>query len=384
MKICYVSSALGIPDQRFINKFSAKGWEVDVVALGRSAIRETDRIRFHYLLNESSDYLLTRSEEAARYFVYPMEAAKSYIFLKKLLKEIRPDVLHGTWVQSDGFVCALNGFHPFLLMPYGSDILIQPKKSRISRLITTYTIKKADMIACDAENVKREIVRATDYPEEKIAVFPRGVDLSRFRPNGEGSKIRRKLGWEDKRIVIMTRLFKPIYGIEYFLRSIPRIIESVPDTRVILCGTGPLEDEFKSFVSESGLNEKVHFAGFVENEKLPEYLSAADLYVSCSLSDGTSISLLEAMACGLPVVVTDVESNKEWVMNGKNGFVVPRRESFKLGQRVIELLQNDDLRKEFGKRNIQIAKRRANWDENFEKLEGIYQQLIGPRNAQTK
>jgi glycosyltransferase involved in cell wall biosynthesis len=246
-------------------------------------------------------------------------------------------------------------------------------------MITEYSLRRADMIACDAESVKREIVTLTDYPEEKIAVFPFGINLNRFNPDADGNAIRKRLEWEDKKIVIMTRSFRPVYGVEYFLRSIPDIIANVPEARIMLCGSGLLEDEFKDFIDREGLNTYVHFAGYVRNEELPDYLTAADVYVSSSLSDGTSLSLLEAQACGLPVVVSDVAANQEWVTDGVNGFIVPMRDSHKLSEKVIELLRDTELRKRLGLKNIRIAQERANWDRNFEKFETIYQELIDRR-----
>lgn len=379
MKICYVSSALGIHDQRFFEKFQERGWEIHVVAWGRARTRVMDGISFHYLLSDISNRWLTKFPRAAKYAIYPLQAIRSYFFLRRLLRKIKPDVVHACWVPTSGFISVLTGYHPLLLMPYGSDILINPRRSKVLRMITKYTLKKGDMIICDAEIVKKEIVGLTNCPEEKIAVFPVGIDLGKFNPDVNRNEVRRKLGWEDKKIVIMTRPFKRVYAVEYFLRGIPKIIEHVPEARIILCGDGPLEDEFKGFVSREGLIGKVYFTGFVRNEEMSNYLAAADIYVSSSLSDGTSMSLLEAMACGLPPVVTDVAANKEWVTDRVNGFIVPRRDSQQLSEKIIELLENEGLRQKFSASNIRIAQERANWDKNFKTLERIYQGLIDRR-----
>ena len=375
MKICYVSGG-GIHDQVFYDKFIEKELDVDVVVPGQSRIKEAGGLRVHYLLSKFGNYLRTRFPKALRYPVFTVEGVKDYFFLKNLLKKTKPDLLQGTHVQSVGFLCALTGYRPFLLAPFGSDVLVNPQQSKIYGVITKYTLKRADMILCSSESMKKAIIEFIDYPEEKIAVLPWGINLNRFNPNVDGSRIRKRLGWEDKKIIIMTRTFSWVYGIEYFLRSISMIIESVPEARIILCGDGPMGDKFKSFVSREGLTGHVYFAGRVQNEELPEYLASACIYVSSSLSDGTSVSLLEAMACGLPVVVTDVDANQEWIIDGVNGFIVPKRDSQKISEKVIELLGSEELRKRFGAENIRIAQERSNWDRNFEKVEGIYQKLI--------
>ena len=102
---------------------------------------------------------------------------------------------------------------------------------------------------------------------------------------------------------------------------------------------------------------------------MPAYLADSDLYVSSSLSDGTSVCLLEAMAAGLPVVVTDVEAILEWVTDGENGLVVPRKDPAALAEAICAMLGDSDLRDTFGRNNYRIAKERASWDDNARILE---------------
>jgi glycosyltransferase involved in cell wall biosynthesis len=106
------------------------------------------------------------------------------------------------------------------------------------------------------------------------------------------------------------------------------------------------------------------------------YLNAADIYISTSLSDGTSCSLLEAMACRLPVVVTDLPAIREWVKDDVNGYLVPSENSAALAERIVTLLGNEPLRDQMGTRNLVIAQERADWERNFSILEEIYRGLV--------
>jgi len=372
MRICYVSSTLSNHDKRFLEKFVEKRYEVHVVSFTNVRMGDMDGITFHSFPIEFGEESLTL---AGGVKLVP-DMIRATTFLRKVLKEIKPDVLHAGFVQKDGFPSALTGYHPFLLMPWGSDILVHPKKSFLIKMLTKFTLRRADMITCDAEFVKREIIRISGYPEDKIVVFPWGIDLNKFHPGEEGSDIRKRLAWEDKKILIMTRPFKPVYGIEYFLNSLTKVVKDVPSVRILLCGDGPLKDKFVEFVRKHSLDDYVFFAGLIPNEELPKYYNAADVYVSTSLSDGTSLSLLEAMACGLPTVVTDVPANLEWIVDGENGFVVPRRDSKILAEKLVQLLQDETRQKAFRNKNIKIAKERADWDKNFEKLVGVYETLL--------
>ena len=123
------------------------------------------------------------------------------------------------------------------------------------------------------------------------------------------------------------------------------------------------------------LSNFIKFIGKIPIEEMPDYLNAADVYVSTSLSDGTSLSLLEAMACALPVVVTEIPSNKEWVIDGYNGFLVPPKKPGEVSKRVLTLLKNSNTREDMGQKNLAIAKDKADWNKNVDKLEGIYKAL---------
>jgi glycosyltransferase involved in cell wall biosynthesis len=294
-----------------------------------------------------------------------------------VIKKVKPDLVHGCYALKYGFYGALSGFHPFLLIAWGSDILVGPRNSLLLRKIARYAIKKADMVYCDSITVKKGILSIAPYPEEEIVVFPQlGVDTSIFNPHNDASIIRSRLGWEDKKILIMTRLLYPVYGIEYFLQALAEVFAAVPEARAIIGGIGPLDQELKNMAMRLGIKDRISFEGWIKYEDIPKYLNSSTVYVSTSLSDGTSISLLEAIACGLPVVVTDVPSNLEWIQDGFNGFVVPRGETKELAQRLIAILTNDELREKFRERNLTQYKNKIDLDMNFNRLIAVYKKLI--------
>lgn len=164
MKICYVSSILNVHDFRFLKKFREKGYETHVVSFGKRNIKLDQNLAFYHFDLRSLKQI-----------------PKAVFFLKKILKNVNPDILHGGFIQMDGFTCSLSGYSPFVLMPWGSDVLLYPKESRLINMITRYAIRKADIITCDAEYVKGEIARKGPYPANRIIVIPWGVDLEKFR-----------------------------------------------------------------------------------------------------------------------------------------------------------------------------------------------------------
>ncbi len=370
MRIAYVSFGHNVYDARFLRKMVEKGHEPTLISYWPHDVSfEMKGVQFVHW-----DPKFPRGVGVVLRHVRPFFWGAH---LRTALRRIRPDVLHTGYVQNNGLAGALSGFRPTLLMPWGSDILVHPDQSQYHKAITIFTLRRADMITCDCDLVKRRIIELSGYPEDKIIVFPWGTDLTVFKPSARPSGVRRRLGWTNNKILIMTRNFKEIYGIQYFLAALPEVFRRRPDTRAILLGSGPLEGEYRAQVAQLGIDKFVFFGGRVDERHMASYLNAADIYVSTSLSDGTSASMLEAMACMLPVVVSDAEAYFEWVEDGQNGFIVPRTASAVLAERLLELLDSDALRRRMGVRNLRLARERADWDRNFDKLDGIYATLIG-------
>jgi glycosyltransferase involved in cell wall biosynthesis len=366
LKICYLSDGVSIHDLRFLLSLTKRNYEVHLVSFfpgNLPCVLEKNGIFIHQVKLPNTKPGLFAS------FVI------SLFLFRRIVIKIEPDIVHSGYLQGYGFYSAFADYHPILSMPWGSDILIDPRRSRILKEIARFALSRADMITCDCELVKKKILELVDFPRERIIVFPWGVDLSVFNPHGGDGGMRRKLGWEGKFVVIHTRMFSKVYGVRHLIEAIPRVIEEVPYARFLFCGGGPLENEIKEKVRNCNLSSYVYFAGNIANEELPKYLNSADVYVSCSLSDGTSVSLLEAMACGLPVVVTDLPAMLEWVCDGKNGFTVPKMDSKTLSARIIALSKDKILRREFSRKNLIIARNKADWEKNLDILESIYKKL---------
>ena len=368
MHIAYLSSALTVHDERFLSKLVERGHRTSLITYYPGAL--PPRIA----AIRGLDVIHRRPRVLARWDsrLFGFKAPG----LRRLLRDLRPDVLHSGYVWKDGFAGALSGFHPHLVMPWGSDILIEPDRSRVVRWIVGYVLRRADMIACDCTPVADRIVALSGYPRDRIAVFPWGVDRTVFHPGAPPAPIRQERGWQNNAILIMTRRFEPVYNVAGFVAALPAVLRARPDVRVLLAGAGSQEGRLRDQVRRLGLDETVHFLGEVSPARLAGYLGAADLYVSNSLSDGASLSLLEAMACGLPAVVTDVPALLEWIQPGVNGLVVRRNDSDALVRALLEALADRERLARMSAANAAVARQRADWERNFDLLEGIYRTLV--------
>jgi glycosyltransferase involved in cell wall biosynthesis len=295
---------------------------------------------------------------------------------------MKPDVLHAHYVTNYGLFGALCNVKPFILTAWGSDVLAVPEArlvSIIKKQMAIFALKKADVITCDAKHMK-EAMKNLGVPAEKIELVYFGVDTRKFSHRHKSNALKAKLETYDSPTVISLRNLEPIYDVETLVKSVPLVLEKIPETKFVIAGKGSEERKLEELAKSLGVKDNVKFVGFIPNEELPEYLNTVDVYVSTALSDaGIAASTAEAMACEIPVVITDVADNKKWVEDGVNGFLVPIKDPKSLAEKIIYLLRNEDVRKRFGKINRQIIEERNNYHGEMKKMEDIYKGLIRRR-----
>jgi glycosyltransferase involved in cell wall biosynthesis len=270
-----------------------------------------------------------------------------------------------------------------LATAWGDDILIEPKRSRIFRIFAAFTLRAADGVIVDSE-VQRKAAVDLGCEPSKIYCFPWGIDLHKFRPEEESyPKLRTDLGWQNCKVVVSTRMHYPTYDVKTLIESVPVVLSKVKDARFIVAGDGKLLEYHKSLASLLRVDHAIRFMGLVPNDQLPEVLNSADAYVSTSLSDGTSASLIEAMSCGLPVIVTRIPANEEWVVHGKNGLLFPPGDSRTLADYIVSILLNGKLRSRMREENIELARNKADWMKNSQVFLRCVEDLLALKGTNT-
>ena len=166
-----------------------------------------------------------------------------------------------------------------------------------------YICKKAQHITCVSEVQKKEIERL-GIKGEKISVFPMCIEEDFLEV---GRSRERSLSLDSGPITILSnRNLLPIYNVSLLIRAIPIVLQEEPNTKFFIAGDGPERDHLEKEAKKLNVNSSLQFLGRVPHEEMPNLLARADIYISTSLYDGTSVSLLEAMACGTFPVVTDI------------------------------------------------------------------------------
>jgi len=268
------------------------------------------------------------------------------ILLWLLVRKIRPQVLISCTVTTYGLYSAFTHYRPMACMVWGSDVLLYPLQSSFVRRAVSFALNSADVVFVDCENVRR--AAAALCPQPKLIKFPWAVDLEKFHESKTSSILRAQLGLTSNPIVICTRNHESVYAVETLIQAIPLIIRKVPEARFLLTGSGSTTVALRRLANRLGIRDYVQFLGWIDSSQMPSYYASCDVYVSPSLSDGTSAALLEAMASGLPVVVSAIPGNMEWVEHGKNGLLFPASDHVALAECLVNVLRDKGLARSLG------------------------------------
>ncbi|MEA5078565.1 MAG: glycosyltransferase [Anaerolineaceae bacterium] len=284
----------------------------------------------------------------------------------------KPDVVHAGPIQKVASIAARARVKPLLAMSWGSDLLMDARDSLHSNLLARFTLRKTTLLAADCFTV---VKRASELGYHgPIVVFPWGVDLQHFKP-AASSTLREQLGWQQEFVFLSNRTLEPLYGVEVIAWAFIQACQRNEHLRLLVYGKGSQEGMLKALFEKAGLIDRVHFGGFANLEQLPAIYASADVYLSASHSDGSSVSLMEALACARPVIVSDIPSNLEWVKPGKQGWVFEDGNVPDLAEKMLQAAASKKLA-EIGINNRSLAEQKADWTQNFAKLLAAYEEAV--------
>ncbi len=295
-----------------------------------------------------------------------------YVLFKHRCKLIHvhwaiPTGLIGLWVRK-----ILK--QPFMVTLHGSDLRMALEKGGFLKRVFISVCRNSTHIQCVSEVQKREIL-ALGLPENKISVIPMGVDQS-FYDSGE----ERKVEAGDRLFTVLSnRNLMPIYNVSLLIRAIPMIIKEEPRTKFIIAGDGSEREALEREARDLTLHQHIKFLGRIPHKEMPLLLAKTDIYVSTSLYDGTSVSLLEAMSAGAFPVVTAIPANREWIEDGKNGFLFPVNDEKILAKKILDAIHDKELIEKAKKLNQSLVKERAVWSVCIGKLKEIYEDQLSKK-----
>jgi len=289
--------------------------------------------------------------------------------IRDLIGFLRPGIVQGMWVPTDGYLAARAGCRPLVIATFVTDVVRKPNVSRRLHDRIGWTLKQADRVIVDCPWVRRGSSKPTPPFQARDSVCFRAGSISSvsilmfLTQVGRGSSV-----------IFCNRAFEDVYDHETLFRRGFHECRNAVHARARRNRNPPVLIRAKD--GRVGLEGAVRYLGGIGPAEMAERLRAADVYVSCSRQDGTSVSLLEALASGLPCVVSDLPTNAEWV-SGENGFRFSPGDAKALAEALSKLLADQTLRRKCGLASRRIAEERADWSIHRLTLLRAYEELLG-------
>jgi glycosyltransferase involved in cell wall biosynthesis len=303
----------------------------------------------------------------------------SFIALRRLIARLKPDLMNTHYASGYGTLASLAGCQPNLLSVWGSDVYDFPAKSLLHRSLLKRNLQLSTAIASTSYCMARETAKT--YQHQHVFITPFGVDETVFEPAQKPTELKNKL------VVGTVKTLKSKYGIDTLIRAFSIAWERLgkPENMMLeITGDGPDREQLEMLAVQLGISEQVVFHGMVSHENVSEMLNRLDIYVALSRlnSESFGVAILEASACELPVIVSDVDGPAEVVIKGVTGDIVPRESPEDAALAICRLITDPDKRLKMGKAGREHVLNHYTWKHSLSLMLDAYKEttVIGKRN----
>jgi glycosyltransferase involved in cell wall biosynthesis len=369
--IAYVADGSSVHTRRFLSYLANKGFNIHLITYTPSHI---ENVKIHNVATDRTKI--------------PLRIIQSI----RLIRRIKPDVLHAFYITNNGVVAALSGFHPLVLSAWGDDIATDPERSGILKLLIKLALKFATLVET-ADELGRERLTELGCDPGKIFVQNMGVDTSLFSPDARSETLRKELKIDDSYSVLCARWWKPEYRVDVCIKAIPLVLQRIPNVKFIFVGGGPLEKELKDLTAKLGVSAGALFVGNIPEEDMAGYLASVDLYVD-TVGDSRARALeldfrgnilkarggggmgqttRQAMACGTPQILGDHMNVR--LASWFRGLMYKQMDHRDLAEKIVALLNDKKLRMKSGQESRKVALQICDMNRIMKKWEVVYHAL---------
>jgi glycosyltransferase involved in cell wall biosynthesis len=310
----------------------------------------------------------------------PLLILAELYWAQKLVKKEKIDLIHSHWLIPSGLVGGiisrfLGTLH--ITTAHAGDVFTM-ERIKILNPLGNFILKNSSIVTVNSKYTKGivEILSRDIKNKPTIEIIPMGIDTKKFYPKGD------KIDLFPRNNVIFNvgRLVEK-KGVEFLIKAMPLILLEMPNAKLIIGGSGPDEKKLKNLVRSLKIEASVIFMGYIRNSDLPKYLRAADIFVLPSIktkegdTEGLGVVLLEAIACGVPVIGSNIGGITDIIQDGKNGLLAEPGNLKDIAGKVIKLLSDENLRQKFSEDGIKIVRERFSWNVVTSKFAKIYEDL---------
>lgn len=367
MRLFLLADAAAPHTRRWAKWFALKGHEVHLISFNSESLMDYEPVTVHFVWKSKGI-----SSLVPRIF----KMISIILQIRKIMKKFPPDIIHAHSAGGYAWAAKLIGFKPYVITPWGTDLMIDINNSKINYWLTSKSLLTADLVTTDGFHFL-PILEGLGVKKNRIYLHTFGTNVNHFCPSNNQSE-RQILGLDSEcPVVISTRTLNPVHDVETFIRAIPLTHKGAPSAKFIIVGDGVERARFEELVCELGVEQITTFVGMVEEGRMLRLLQASNIYVSTSKMDaGLAASTAEAMAVGLPVVQTKNSDNEYWTPHGIGGLLVPNEDPIAVADALINLIKDQTLRSSMGKHNRSKVIKEYNTDVEMSRIEDQYGLLL--------
>ena len=307
LRLAFLADPNSVHTRRWIDYFAEAGHDIHLLIGDEDAVHPGLRARV--AVHRYRRFGVTRLP-----FASSLQGGRA---LRMLLDRINPQVLHAHYLDGYGWQARLSEFHPYAVSIWGSDLFETPRRSARARWWARRTLASADLVTVASSDMRAQVIGFGARPDRVVQV-QFGVDTDRFAPGDADPRLEAQLGVAGKRVIFSPRAIQPFYRHETIARAVARLPEDV-----VLIMTSRNADraylaDFTRLANDLGLTDRMVIIEDIADADMPGMYRLSQAVVSIPESDGIAVSVLEAMACGRPVVATDLPGLREF-LHGETG-----------------------------------------------------------------
>lgn len=362
MKIALLGPANVIHYQRWAHGLAGSGHEVHVIS-------------------QHPDISIAESSAFASKTWLPIQGVWGYAGnipkLLSTLRRIKPDIINTHYASGYGLCASLITGYPHLLSVWGSDVYDFPEESWLKKRILLWNLARATAIASTSYAMQRRVLHL--WPRSPaVYVTPFGVDCTKFSPASEQLHTSLTIG--------IVKTLAPKYGIDLLIKAFSQLlalpsVKTIDTTRrlnLLIVGDGPERESLTGIATELGIQNRVTFVGHIAHYEVPSWLRKIDIFVAPSRLDSESfgVAAIEASACGLPVIVSDVGGLPEVVDDGLTGIVINKEDVYTLTLAMEKLVLHSELRHTLGQSGRRKVIENYEWGNCIKNMVNCYEKTI--------
>lgn len=307
--------------------------------------------------------------------------------LRSLQRSFNPDLVHAHFLGPGAWTTALAGIGPLIVSVMGGDVVGRRwvPGSRIERLLTPFTLRRAAAVTCWSHNLQR-IVEQIAGPQKRTTVIVGGIDRGIFRPGPPSEELRARLRIPPSSFVVLSpRILWPLYRIDLILRGFARFREQRPDAVLLLVRYR--EEQFPEYgrgldrlIQELGLTEHIRSLPTIPNREMAQYYRLSSCTVSIPSTDGTPMTVMESLACGTPVIISDLpEYDPEILRPEETVLRVDPADPAALSVALARIVTEPGLRERLVTQGAGIVAERADEEREIGRLIELYREILVSR-----